>query len=563
MLDFLDKLDRLERQIDRALPQETSSQSSGLEQFEPWRDDFPGFAQLLDIVDKDGHRGRLRLNCIQSAFEVSRTGRDIVLKPRQIGFTTSELARDIWYFLTKPGSRVVVVLQSQSDHGALNETSEKIRIMFDGLVEQGFVLDFRTQSTSTWALGDSTLRIVEAGASEKAAGKKGRSGTIHRLHISEAAFFEYAEKTLNALLECVPHFSKGTEIVIESTANGPAGAYYERYMRAKLAGDEYVAHFFAWITHAEYATPLEAGETITPQTDRERELVEKHGGTPEQLKWYRAKVKDKKQALADQEYPLDEETCWLTPGRTFFDRDSVVAMRSSAPIREELHGQGITVIDSERERATAALRIWKDPVLPDPAKGVAGRRYVVIADPSEGTGGDPGAATVHDRETGEHVATLHGQFPPGRFAELLHNVGHRYNRALIVVERNNHGHAVIQALVAPPKVDPPHVQRVPYPNVYKGPDEKHGWVSTEVTRTSALDALEDAQRKGEFTTPDPRVRGEMLVFIVNKHGKAEAASGAHDDLVICSAIGWNVMRVSRPKPPPNRGVSDSPLLPFG
>jgi hypothetical protein len=555
MFDLLDKLDRLERQLDRALPPETSSQSSGLEQFEPYREDFPAFAALLDIVDKDGRRTKFRPNAIQSAFEVSRTGRDIVLKPRQIGFTTSELARDIWFFLTKPGSRTQVVLQSQQDHGAFNETREKIRLMFDALVEQGFVLDFRTEGGGSWALGDSTLRIVEAGASVKAAGKKGRSGTIHRLHISEAAFYEYAETTLNALLECVPHVSKGTEIVIESTANGPAGAYYERYMRAKLAGDEYTAHFFAWIAHAEYATPLEPGETITPETDRERELVEKHGGTPEQLKWYRAKVKDKKQALADQEYPLDEETCWLTPGRTFFERDAVVAMTSSPPIREELHGQGIVIIESERERATPALRVWK---LPEP-----GKRYTIVVDPSEGTGGDPGAAGVWDTETGEHVATLHGQFPPGKLAELVDPLGRRYNLAEIVVERNNHGHTVLEALLKPPKVEPPLVQRKPYPRVYVGTDKKPGWLTTEVSRSAALGALENAQRKGEFTTPDARVRGEMLVFIVTKTGKAEAAPGAHDDLVIMCAIAWSVLRLARPKQPPPRGVSEEPLLPFG
>jgi hypothetical protein len=517
-----------------------------------WRKDFGAFATRLDIVDKEGVRGKLRPNAIQSAFEVSRSenGRDIVLKPRQVGLTTWELARDLWVFLTKSAARVVVVVQTDSEHKPLRETSEKIRIMLESLEADGLRFEWRAHNVSEWVLGDSSLRIIEAGASEAKAQKQGRGGTIHRLHVTELAFFEFARETMNALLEAVP--STG-EVCIESTANGAAGVFHERYQRAKLGTSDYKPHFFRWLDQLEYRTALKPGEIVEPQTPREKELVERYGASSEQVKWYRAKVEDKSQDLVDQEYPLDEETCWLVAGRTFFDRTSVTAMRTRDPLREEMHGQGVVLAADKRPQA--ALRIWKDPI--------EGARYAIIADPSEGTGGDPGAATVHDRATGEHLATLHGQFPPGGFAELLHDLGHRYNRALVVVERNNHGHAVIQALVTPPKVDPPMVQRATYPNVYKGPDEKYGWVSTAVTRTSALDALEDAQRKGHYTTPDARVRGEMLVFIVNKNGKAEAASGAHDDLVICAAIGWNVMRVARPKPPPPRGVVNEPLLPFG
>src|SRR5208337_2168327 len=331
------------------------------------RRDFTAFATQLEIVDKWGVRCRLRPNAIQASFEVTRSanGRDIVLKPRQVGVTTWELARDVWFFLTRTGSRVVVVVQTDSDHKPLRETSERIRIMFESLAACGVRLNFRNQTVSEWVLGDASLRIVEAGASEAKASKQGRGGTIHRLHVSEVAFFEFAKETLNAMLECVPSPDTGSEIVIESTANGAAGPFFERYQRAKGHVDEYTPHFFRWVDHEEYRVALDPGETIAPETPREHALIA-DGATFEQLKWYRRKVADKGQDLVDQEYPIDEATCWLLAGRCFFDRAKCVELQSRTrkPIAVEMGG---------------ALRIWVEPDL--------ARRYLIAADPSEGTGG--------------------------------------------------------------------------------------------------------------------------------------------------------------------------------
>lgn len=200
---------------------------------EQWKDDFEGFAALLHVIDERGTRKGLRPRWIQSAFEVERSGHDIVLKPRQVGLTTWELARDIWYFLTKEGVRVVIVCQSSQDDAATKEISEKLSVMFEGLADAGIDIPIATngETPTKWILKDrrSSLRIIGAGASEKAAKKKGRSGTIHRLHVTELAFFEYAQATMNAILECVPGKEYGSEIVIESTANGAAGAYFEAY----------------------------------------------------------------------------------------------------------------------------------------------------------------------------------------------------------------------------------------------------------------------------------------------------------------------------------------------
>ena len=486
-----------------------------------YANDFPGFCKLLDIIPKGGTTTKFHLNRIQQIYCLARTARDVVLKPRQIGFTTLELARDVWFFLTRPGARVVVVVQSSGGHNAQRLVSATLRLMFDSLAGEGVKLDFHTDTTAEWVIGNQSLRIIEAGASEASASKKGRGGPINRLHFTETAFYEYAEATIEALMPSVPGPEFGTEIVSECTPNGANGMFYRQFTDASNGIGGYKAHFFPWFMQEEYRVELLEGELVVPINDAEISLVTRYGIGPEQLKWYRQMVVEKgSREKVDQEYPTDPETAFLMRGGLFFDREQskLLLGRTTNPIAVEMGG---------------CLRIWSRPE--------RGERYIVVSDPSEGTGGDPGAAGVFCRSTGEHVATLHGQFPTWRMGELLSDLGHMYADALLVVERNNHGHAVLQALAQGGE------GREPYRDVYTGRDNKPGWLTTEITRASALEALESAHRKGEWSTPDREVMAELFTFVVNaKTGKAEASSGEHDDLVVMMAIAHDVLTSARP-----------------
>ena len=492
--------------------------------------DFATFCGLLQIVPKTGVRQRFKLNAIQRAYVAKRTPRDIVLKPRQIGFTTLEQARDVFIFLTRPGARVVTTCQSIQDETPIRMLSANYRLMFESLRNAGVRIDFAVEYQAEWVLAgrDSSLRIMQAGASQEAATKKGRAGTITRLHLTETAFYEYAAETLNALFECVPTVEHDTEIVNESTPNGAAGVYYEQYQSALQGTNGYQAHFFPWFMQEEYKAPLAPGELVVARTEREFELIERYDITPEQLKWYRQKVELKGQALTDQEYPTDPVTCFLVSGRKFFDVTvtQTLLARATSPIRTE----SIT--------AGCHLHLW---ALPE-----SQMTYVIAVDPSEGTGGDPGAAVLY-RRNGDHIGTLHGQLSTWDMARAVAALGRRFNNALLVVERNNHGHAVLQALS----------QQERYERIYIGEDGKPGWAMSPVTRSMALDALEDAHRLGAWTSPDRNVLSEFLRFIVNKNGRPEAAAGAHDDLVMATAMAWhvlsrpaNVTRLILPRNPP-------------
>jgi hypothetical protein len=505
-----------------------------------YADDFEGFAELLDIVPSKGARERLRLWPLQRKFCRARTGRDIVCKPRRLGFTTLELARDVWTLLFQPGAQVVVVCQSATGDGPTKLLSAALTVMFDSLAALGVRLPFGREATSEWTLPDrdASLRIVTAGASAAAAQKKGRAGGITRLHVTELAFWEYPEETMLALLPCVPSVERGTEIVLETTPNGAAGYYYEAFMAAREQRSDFTAHFFAWFEQPEYFLSLAPGEVIAPANDRERELVTKYRVSAEQLKWYRAKLAEPgaTKEKVDQEYPTNPETAFRLFGKAYFDEEATSALAGETrdPIATELSG---------------ALRIWEYPR--------PGTAYVAIVDPSEGTGGDPGAITVWERATGAHVATLHGQFATWALAGQAAVLARRYNDALLVVERNNHGHAVIQALRLGIPANPEQgiLEVKPYAPLFHGRDDKPGWVSTEVSRATAIENLENAVRTREFRTPDARLVGEIRTIVRHpRTGKVEAAAGAHDDLFITAAIARDVLvrpvarEASRPRP---------------
>lgn len=480
--------------------------------------DFVAFCRHVRIVTKAGERVPLHFNAIQSIFHVARTGRDIILKPRQIGFSTLELARDLWTFLCKTGARVVVVCQSVADGSPAKLISVVLQQMILGLREAGWDLKFTTEAWNEWVLPNgNSLRIVVAGASQAAASKKGRAGTITRLHLTETAFYEYARETLNALFECVPDQSTGSEIVNESTANGASGLFFEHCKAAEAGRSAYQFHFYAWFDHPEYRTELDPGELLEPHSDKERTLIVR-GVTPEQLKWRRLKIADKGESAFDQEYPSDPETCFVVSGAGYFDgvRTAELLTRASAaePIETRDRGQ---------------VRIWERPI--------PGRRYILALDSSEGTGGDPAAGILLDVETGKHVATIDGQLTPAQLAESAVVLSDEYNRAQIAPERNNHGHATLLALT---KISEARVEKDQEPlAIYRHRDEKLGFPTDQVTRPQILSDFEDSHRKGLLDTVDSLVVSQFRTFVI-LNGKPQAAHGANDDLVLSYAIAWCV-----------------------
>ena len=107
------------------------------------------------------------------------------------------------------------------------------------------------------------------------------------------------------------------------------------------------------------------------------------------------------------------------------------------------------------------LEIYREPIQFE--------RFVIGADPAEGNpASDDSALTVLGYLTGEEVATMAGKFEPGTFGTYIAEVSRYFNDAPAMIERNNHGHAVIQWV----RENALEVQ------LLNGHDGKTGWMSS-------------------------------------------------------------------------------------
>jgi hypothetical protein len=94
--------------------------------------------------------------------------------------------------------------------------------------------------------------------------------------------------------------------------------------------------------------------------------------------------------------------------------------------------------------------------------------------------------TVLDRESGEEVASLAGKYEPSVLAAHVDAIGVWYNRAEVMVERNNHGHAVLVCLKDDSKL-----------TRLNGLDGKEGWLSSRKGKWMLYDTCADAFRESE------------------------------------------------------------------
>ena len=261
------------------------------------------FASLfLHILDKDKKLTPFDWNKAQRDFHEKRTGRDLVLKARQLGFSTYIQAE--MYRRTVTSTRTTMTMAHDS------ETTQKLRRMADRFWENhGFIKPLRKYSNSslaTYPEFDSTSIIATAGSKEA-----GRGDTYTDFHGSEVAFWPDAEKIIAGAMQ-----GGSPDVILESTPNGAQGYFFDRCMESLDGSPIWKLHFYPWWWDNSYRLPLELGEVID-MTDEERALAAKHNLDLGQIKWRRLK-KLELRGLFGQEYPEDPVTCFLTSGNGYF-----------------------------------------------------------------------------------------------------------------------------------------------------------------------------------------------------------------------------------------------------
>ena len=489
----------------------------------------PWIEANLQIRTKDRRVIPLHFNPAQVDYYEGRTARDIILKPRQLGFTTLVCALFFADTLLRPNTTSILVAH---DLESAQKIFRIVQLFWERLPQaerrRAGKPRFSNRREFHWPRLNSSFFVGTAGNP-----RFGHGLTINNLHCSEVARWSDPEESLVALLEAVPADGR---VILESTANGLGNYFHTLWSEAKAGANGFKPQFYVWWEDPTYALAVDASqveEIRQSLSESELNLVTRYKLTLEQIAWRRDKQRDLRDRFA-QEYPEDDLTCFLASTRGCFDLERLrqAAARiaaAAAPVR-------VGVIQSKAGDVAIApgiLLVWQKPI--------EGRIYVIGADVGEGlAGGDASAACVLDRETGAQVAELHGRVPPERFAQQLNLLGRWYNAALLAVERNNHGHSTLNTLRNVCRY-PRLYYHVRYDQTGKG-KPMLGWPTDQATKPILVDDLAAAIAGEHPLVHSPDLVDECLTFVTTDTGSQEAQEGKFDDRVMAAGIAWQARK---------------------
>ncbi len=448
-------------------------------------------SRLLRVRNKAGRLIPLEANRAQRSFEQRRGRENVVLKARQMGLSTWIAGRFFLKTLLVPGTVTVQVAHTREAAEALFRTVQRMWENLPAELREGRARR-RTANVSAmrFAETDSEFRVVSA-----AEPNAGRGLTVANLHCSEVSRWPGdAAETLAGLRAAL---APGGEIVLESTPNGAYGCFYQEWVTAEERGA--VRHFFPW-----WWEPSYAAASVRECTAEEAALMAAHGLTGEQI-GFRRELAARFGPMRLQEFAEDPVSCFRQSGAGVFDDDAIAArlQELEPPVSARWGG---------------SLQVWR------PA--VRGREYVLAADPAGGgADGDFAAVQIIDVASGMQCAELQARLSPRLLAGRIAELAAEFNGALVVVERNNHGAAVLAYL-----------ERSPALNLYEGADGSAGWLTSSSSRERMLARLGVLLSTRRELFASARLLEECRSFVLKPGGRMEAAAGAHDDLMIAMAI---------------------------
>ncbi len=448
--------------------------------------------KILRVRDRDGVERPLVANLAQREFEATRGRQNIVLKARQMGITTWVAGRFFLKTITARGVLTVQVAQTREAAEGIFRIVQRFWECLPEMYKDGPLRLSRSNAGQmVFAELDSEYRVVSA-SDENA----GRGLTMQNLHCSEVARWPGdAGATLAGLRAAL---APGGEMVMESTPNGAYGAFHEEWGRAAETG--VVRHFLPWWWEERYVS-----SPVTYFKDDETELVRRFGLTAEQI-GFRRGLEASYRGLRAQEFAEDAETCFKATGECCFEVEAI-------------EGRMAEVGAPFAMRRGGALLVWLPPV--------TGKEYLLGVDTAGGgAGGDYAAVQVIERESGLQCAELRERLGALELARTVAALAREYNGALVAVERNNHGTAVLAYLDATER----------YARVWAGADGVAGWLTTAGSKPGMVSRMGALLVESAWMFYSKRLLEECRTYVALEGGRTGAVSGAHDDCLMAMAV---------------------------
>lgn len=496
---------------------------------------------LYRVKNKDGYVVKFVMNRPQQDYFGNRHSRNVILKSRQLGFTTFEIIDQLDDLLFTTDKLFASSFIAHKKDDAERILAEKLKFAWEHLPEEIKVMykvERETVEDFNVDLGSMHINAIRVSTSI-------RSGTCQRIHISELSYPDKhdPQKAQEIIMGAIPALSFDGMLTIESTARGLTGQFHDIFMNAykkphgtKLSTKEYKWHFYNW-TWDDY----ELGK-ITPELIEDArgnmpelimELAEKHGWTEkETVCYYNLWLGcDGDMEFMKQEYPTTVEEAFEGSVQNLFHSEKVNLMGEKAGRRE---GDWTYFKDYKKDNV-----------------------YALGADIAEGVNKDSSTIAIWDFTPlykncdykPEIVAVYaSNKISPTEFAYQILNGATRYGNCLVAPERNNHGHATIAQLrqVYPDK----HIFAVgmDVTSITENKDARYGFLTTGASKSIMLNEFNDAVNQEIIDVWSKHLKIEMISYDkedVSQTRKKKDQTN-HWDLLIAAAIGWQMRKFVKP-----------------
>lgn len=501
-----------------------------------YKQDFAKFAEeQIKIVTKDATQGFVpfKLNKAQMYIteklneQMEKTGkvRTIILKARQQGISTYCSGRVFWKTYFNQHTRSVVMAHDSATSDALfNMSKNLIQNMAGDLKPEEQRSNAKEIIIKTPAYSDKeakgSYRLYTAGSPEA-----GRGTTPTIAHLSEIAFWQHDEKILAGLFQGISQ-ADGTEVILESTANGAQGEFYRLWRGAVAGENDYLPIFLPWFWTQEYRRVAPEGIELSSE---EEALKEKYELDNDQIYWRRLKIAESGELKFKQEYPSSADEAFVVSGSSVFNIDKLDSLIPQSPSSIRTWDSNSKMFDDAKE---GKLQIWEYPKFDSP--------YVVAADVSLGVGQDYSTAVVLDKDYKVIALYRDNRIDPSTYGELLFYLGRYYNNAFLCVESNSMGIATLQKLESMNYVNM--YKQTKIANVSNEEGVRLGFRTTVSTKPVIIGNLKRLITDEAINIPSNIMIQELKDYISTETGKTEAAPGTHDDTVMALAMGCEVLR---------------------
>lgn len=324
--------------------------------------DLPKFASaFFTIKSKSGAPIPFELNGAQLYIhrriedQLKATGkvRAVILKGRQQGCSTYIQSRYFHKVITSHGKKAFILThEAEATKNLFEMTKRYYDTLPPGLcpeADRSSAKELRFQQfDSGYAIGTAGNRGV------------GRSQTIQLFHGSEVAYWPNAEEHASGVMQAVSR-EPGTEIILESTAEGMGNYFHSMWLAAMSGQGDYQAIFVPWYWQNEYRSPVNG---FIP-TDEEESLLDfysKDGLTLEHLVWRRIKILEFSHDIEAgkekfySQYPMcPEEAFRSSTEKSFIDAKYVMRARKNEVMSDTSLIIGVDPAVSDRDK-TAIIR---------------------------------------------------------------------------------------------------------------------------------------------------------------------------------------------------------------